>query len=178
MSWAMTAVGGITLASTMIGDSQGSQEARQKAKDFGTHQGAVKESAARMRNKTSEEAAAIQDNKILGRHSIEQGLQISKANAKVNAAMAGTSGASVESSINETDANAGRAIGALDVQNKQELRQLRQNSIDLSLDADSQLGELKVIKPQSQLSRFATGALNSTTELAGAMGALSKAFGD
>lgn len=168
--WAAAALFVANLASEFMSSAQGSKEAQRQAESFGRRSASIKESAARIRQAQPEQVSAVEENRLNAKFEIEKSQEQAEAHAKVSAAAAGVEGASVTNTILDTEASAGRAIGNVENVANQQLRQLRQNAIQLSLDTDAQIGELDLSNRPRRNQQELAGFLNAGTKTAGQAG--------
>jgi hypothetical protein len=149
MSWIASGVivGAGMLSSVMTTGAAG-KSAQAQAKSVGIKNAQTKASSARIRASAPSEFTALHTDELHAQQDIELAQEAAEAQVKVQAAAAGVTGASVDSVVQETQANAGRALGAIDQQTEQAYTSLRQQAIDLTLETDA-----KTIRPQYKSGR-------------------------
>lgn len=166
MSWAITAVVAVSATTSMVGSMQqtnaAGDSAQDSAKNMGISNAQTKASAARVRGAAPAKVTAVNDNMTNAIADVRLQQELAESRVRVQAAAAGVSGDSVESVVQETKANEGRAIGSIDQQAEQAFQNLRQERIDLSLEEDANM-----IKADFKSSR---GLQNLA--IAGTMGAI------
>lgn len=140
--WVAIGMGTLSLASSMLGESENNELMAQKARDFGIRSAGIDFSSSKRLDTLVSKSLEIVESTKLGKIAIDRNQSEAEANARVIAAAAGVAGDSVDSVIGSTEANAALAQGQLDRTKNAAERNLRLNFVDETMTADINKGTL------------------------------------
>ena len=138
--WGAVVGGGLALASSLLGESDRNDQMIQQAQQFGITKAGIEVTTAAKLDALISQAATGKETNILVKAEISKSQAKAEAQARVAAAQAGVSGASVNQVVNETEVN---AINAEHIANKEltnSKNQLQIDFVDTVINAETQIG--------------------------------------
>jgi len=154
------ALGTLSFASSLLGESDKNDQMIQQAQDFGIRRAGIKSATEAKLTALISQAAQAKENKILANLTIDRAQAKAEAQARVNAAQAGVAGESVNQVINETEVNAANAKNITDRDLRNSKNQLKIDFVDTVINAETQTGVLDTSTRDQTLTHtlaFATG---------------------
>lgn len=173
MAWVATAVG-VAGASTLVSMKAGADAADDQAAAFGKSKAGIEMSTNRKIRGLSSQLTAVQHNKVGAENQLARDKAKASSDAMVQAAVSGTEGASVDATQTFLDLDTVREVSNINFSYEQDVAQIRENRIQLSLDSDAQVGHFTSNSP-SNLQNLAQLGLSMGGAYAGAkMGTASR----
>ena len=141
MVWAMVAA---TVASSLLSSSEKDNTWKAKASNAGKSRANVEASAARARAMLPARQKEVASNALLSTIEAEKQGAAATAQATVEAAAAGVSGANVDQTIQQVQANAADVRGQIEKQRRAGMLQIAQDKEDIFWDETTNQSDIEV----------------------------------
>ena len=156
---AMIAGAAIKGAGAILNNSRRNQQYWYEMERYAQDMAALDTNAYMQQEALTGQVAAMKANIQQQQLAVEQNLVADQSMAEVQAATSGTGGQSVNLTQTELAASAGRAQGALDIQEKNFMGAIEQRSRDIEIQADSARRDLEVMDTRRGLLDVFTAGL-------------------
>lgn len=141
MPWLAVAA---TVAGSLLGSSQKDNRWKSQARNAGKSRASVEASAARARAMLPAKQKAVADNALLSTIEAEKAGAEATSQAKVAAAAAGVSGANVDQTVQQVQANAADVGGQIAKQRRAGMLQIEQDREDIFWEEQNNQSELDI----------------------------------
>lgn len=158
----ITAIAGAAIGASrmIVNNRQKDSAASREVELYGRQQVTIDTNAAIQQESLVQNAATAMQTAQQASLQVEQNAMADQAATEVAAAVAGTAGQSVDLSITESEASAGRAQGAVDQREINALNQIDQASRDIAIAADAAKMDIELPNKEGDLLNvFSAGLL-------------------